>query len=59
MTILERKNLRRAMYSREALKTDEEEEGRENTLFGLEWNIPVEQAYSRHIPFFHFCAFSV
>lgn len=28
MTVLERKNLRRAMYSREALKTEEEEEGR-------------------------------
>ncbi|KAL1247791.1 hypothetical protein QQF64_023167, partial [Cirrhinus molitorella] len=28
MTVLERKNLRRAMYSREALKTEEEEEGK-------------------------------
>jgi len=28
MTVLERKNLRRAMYSREALKTEEEVEGK-------------------------------
>lgn len=28
MTVLERKNLRRAMYSREALKTEDEEQGR-------------------------------
>lgn len=27
MTDLERKNLRRAMYSREALRTEEDEEG--------------------------------
>lgn len=28
MTVLERKNLRRAMYSREAIKTEEEVEGK-------------------------------
>lgn len=35
MTVLERKNLRRAMYSREALKTEEEEEGRRKVYAGI------------------------
>lgn len=48
MTVLERKNLRRAMYSREALKTEEEEEGRRKYTIksiSVEHSIPVLLAF--------------
>lgn len=32
MTDLERKNLRRAMYSREAVRTEEDEEGKRSQI---------------------------
>ncbi|XP_062404090.1 ATP-binding cassette sub-family C member 8 [Sardina pilchardus] len=49
MTVLERKNLRRAMYSREALKT-EEEDGEESTESDEEDNLSQVMRHRTTIP---------